>query len=208
LELWVKLGGVVENGLDYSVSNKGRVWSSKSNRILNPSKGLGGYEFVKLSQNSKPKQYDVHRLVALAFIKNDDPFRVEVNHIDGNKTNNELSNLEWVTRSENVKHAYDTGLRKRLPSTNTQKASASTCKPVAKFNQSTGELIGVYQSAKEAIRHDSLTPRRTISYQCKNETYSTKNNYYHRFASEEQVRIAKQMGVYHENPELLREASE
>lgn len=66
------------------------------------------------------KQRSVHRLVAEAFIKKNEDGKVyEVNHIDGNKLNNKVENLEWVTKSCNIKHAYKTGLaRARLGESN------------------------------------------------------------------------------------------
>jgi hypothetical protein len=66
-----------------------------------------GYVLVRVAEN---KSYSIHRLLALAFIPNPDN-KPEVNHIDGNKHNFILSNLEWVTRAENVQHAYRTGLK-------------------------------------------------------------------------------------------------
>lgn len=68
-----------------------------------------GYPMVTLFKEGKPKHYLIHRLVALAFIPN--PLNKPcINHIDGNKKNHSLSNLEWVTYSENGLHAYRTGL--------------------------------------------------------------------------------------------------
>ena len=67
------------------------------------------YKTVSYMENGKQKQIAVHRLVALAFLPNPEN-KPEVNHIDGDKSNNNVSNLEWVTRSENTQHAYDTKL--------------------------------------------------------------------------------------------------
>jgi len=70
-----------------------------------------GYYYVCLSKNGKVRKFKVNRLVAQAFIPNPDnkPF---VNHIDGDKLNNNVNNLEWCTQSENMLHAYKYGLRK------------------------------------------------------------------------------------------------
>ena len=70
-----------------------------------------GYAKVHLSLNGKHKEFSVHRLIAKAFIPNLEN-KPEVNHIDGNKLNNSISNLEWCTRSENLQHAWDNNLRK------------------------------------------------------------------------------------------------
>jgi hypothetical protein len=70
-----------------------------------------GYQTVRLCSNGKFSYPKVHRLVASAFIPNPEG-KSEVNHIDGNKSNNNVDNLEWCTKSENMKHAYKLGLRK------------------------------------------------------------------------------------------------
>lgn len=68
-----------------------------------------GYEVVMLYGKGKRRLYPIHRLVAEHFIPNPEN-KSQVNHIDGNKLNNNVKNLEWVTASENVKHSYDNGL--------------------------------------------------------------------------------------------------
>lgn len=73
---------------------------------------MHGYKKVILYKNNKRYHKSIHRLVAIAFIPNKDKERDVVNHIDGVKTNNCVSNLEWVTTSENIKHAYRIGLHK------------------------------------------------------------------------------------------------
>ena len=79
---------------------------------LNPSKTNAGYLEVRLTdENGKSKNHLIHRLVAEAFIENPDN-KEFVNHIDGVKTNNLVTNLEWTTCGENNTHAYETGLRK------------------------------------------------------------------------------------------------
>lgn len=118
-EIWKEIKGY--EGY-YSVSNKGRVKSLE--RVVPHDEGRGervikeriitnwvsnGYHNVSFSVDGKVTKHKVHRLVAAAFIPNHED-KFTVNHIDGDKTNNEVSNLEWATLSENNKHAYDTGL--------------------------------------------------------------------------------------------------
>jgi hypothetical protein len=70
-----------------------------------------GYQIVSLVNKGKKRIYPVHRLVAKTFIPTKNSENLQVNHIDGNKNNNHLSNLEWVTCKENVEHAIKHGLR-------------------------------------------------------------------------------------------------
>lgn len=104
-EIWKDISGY--EGL-YRVSNLGKVESLRNNIILKQSPTKDGYLAVGLC-NGKTKTCRAHRLVAIAFIPNPDNLP-EVNHIDGNKTNNSVDNLEWVTPLENTHHAIRTGL--------------------------------------------------------------------------------------------------
>lgn len=100
LEQWT----LCHHSSDYYVSNYGRI--RHNGRILAGSLHQDGYVLVTI----KGKQYPVHRLVAECYIENPED-KPEVNHIDGNKQNNQVSNLEWVTRSENALHAVKNGLQ-------------------------------------------------------------------------------------------------
>ena len=93
----------------YWVSNKGRVKSKRKVKKISTNKE--GYSYVCFSKKGITKTFLVHRLVAMAFIPN--PFNLPtVNHIDGNKLNNHVPNLEWCSYSNNNIHAFKTGLRK------------------------------------------------------------------------------------------------
>jgi hypothetical protein len=100
---------------DYCITEAGRIYSLKSKRFLSTQYNDGGYEVVTLRKNGKTNTLKIHRLLCLTY-KADTHFEsAMVNHIDGNKKNNSLDNLEWCTRSENVLHAYDNGLIKNKP---------------------------------------------------------------------------------------------
>lgn len=94
----------------YEISSLGRVRNKKRELILNPPITPKGYIRISLFKDGKSKNHMVHRLVAEAFIENPKN-KPTVNHIDGNKTNNKISNLEWATHSENLIHAYDNELK-------------------------------------------------------------------------------------------------
>ena len=94
----------------YLVTKEGKVWSNRSQRFIG-SDVKNAYSIVDLRKGGRQNIRAIHRLVAEAFIPNPDNLR-EVNHKDGNKHNNHIDNLEWVSSSQNTKHGWDNGLLK------------------------------------------------------------------------------------------------
>ena len=84
----------------YKIYEDGRVWSYKFNRFRKPTPNEKGYYYLDLTKDKKHKKFKLHRLLALHFIPNPDN-KPQVDHIDRNKQNNNLSNLRWVTPGEN-----------------------------------------------------------------------------------------------------------
>lgn len=156
-EVWKPIVGY--EGI-YEVSSFGRVKSLErivirsngiqqfvKSRILSPGL-IKGYPSVGLKPRSKNTNVLVHRLVATAFLKNEEnkPF---VNHINGVKTDNRVENLEWCTVSENTKHAYSIGL-KTPPHLGKFGVNHHNSKKVGKFDSLTDELLDTFISVSEA----------------------------------------------------------
>lgn len=95
---------------NYAVTRDGRVYSFISDKFIKSSKNNSGYEGVTLYSNGVSSSYLVHRMVAEVYLENPHDYPC-VNHLDGDKDNNNVSNLEWCTYSENNNHALSTGLR-------------------------------------------------------------------------------------------------
>lgn len=107
MEIWKEVAGTDGK---IEVSSYGRVRSNlRDGRILKATVDSKGYLRLRITLNRVKYSYKVHRLVAEAFIPNPDR-KPQVNHIDGNKTNNSVANLEWVSNKENAHHAINTGL--------------------------------------------------------------------------------------------------
>jgi len=117
-------------------------------------KRVGYYLVTLVNKDTKiRKNQFIHRLLGEAFIYNDDPDnKVHINHKDGNKQNNDLTNLEWVTPKENAQHAVNMGL-----------THYEYCeKPVLQIDKYTGEIIAEYKSQREA-QDATGTARQNIS---------------------------------------------
>lgn len=87
----------------YTISRLGEVY--KGDKLMKQGVCRSGYSRVGLTVNGKRKMYSVHRLVACKYVKGRTEIKNEVNHVDGNKNHNFSSNLEWVSRKENMEHA-------------------------------------------------------------------------------------------------------
>ena len=138
----------------YEVSSWGRV-RNKFDKFLKKTFIHGGYIDTVIMINGRNKSYRLHRLLAYEFVKNSN-VDYPVNHIDGNKFNISLKNLEWVSFSENIKHAYYTGIKNKLTgymnpnSKITQKDVDIIYDTLVKFN---GSVRKTYYELKTQIPH-------------------------------------------------------
>ena len=176
----------------YQVSNLGNVRSldrlvkagynnkqNKKGRRLTKLSNQKGYLVVKLSKENHGKRILIHRLVAKAFIPNPEN-KPQVNHIDGNKENNNVSNLEWCTNSENQIHAYKTGLnkvteeqRKKMSEKKKGKSLSEEVKKLKRKNAKTKKAVicittgEIFESIMDASRKTNINSG-SISNACNN----------------------------------------
>lgn len=91
----------------YEASMCGDIYSLITKKQLKPGISKNGYLYVSLTKEKKAKTFTVHKLIALTFLENNNKNNKQIDHIDGNKTNNAVSNLEWVSCSENMKRTFN-----------------------------------------------------------------------------------------------------
>ena len=97
---------------NYYITDDGKVWSERTQKFLSFQYDKNGYVKVQMrSTDNKSHRYSVHRLVLENFKPVENMENLQVNHIDGNKKNNNLTNHEWTTSEENIRHAIDNNLR-------------------------------------------------------------------------------------------------
>lgn len=153
---------------DYSVSTDGVVRKDTTNYILTQS-SQQDYKFVTLFIKGKQKRMRVHRMVAETFIDNPEN-KPYVNHINGNRSDNNVENLEWVTPSENTQHAVATGL-----------FSSGRAKAVIQYNLN-GDQMATFASASEAARQTGGSQSK-ITMCCRRQR-QTANDYQWRYCDD------------------------
>lgn len=141
-EIWKTIDGY--DG-DFQVSNLGRVRSHRQGhwKIRKTPLNSAGYPSVTLNFHKTQTTMTVHRLVALAFIPMVEG-KAYINHIDGDKTNNRVDNLEWCTAEENINHAYSSGLKEK-----TRDRARENCKKI--------QAAGVEAHVKKSSRRIEVT---------------------------------------------------
>lgn len=141
---------------NYLITNDGHVLSLQRNKILSPSINNRGYEQVTLRSVKTGQQESVfiHRLVAEAFIPNPEN-KPQVNHIDGVKRNNVVENLQWATISENIQHAFDTGLLKKQTGENSHLSSLTS-----------HQVLQIRQLLDQGFSSRHIASRFDISHPC------------------------------------------
>ncbi len=138
-EVWKDIKGY--EGI-YQVSDLGNVKRVNTGRVLKFAE-TRGYKRLRLSKNGKPKDYQVHRLVAIAFIPNPNNYP-QINHKDEVKDNNIVGNLEWCTAKENTNYG-----------TNIQRRAEKYSKPVVQKTKS-GEDVKIHKSMHQAERETGI----------------------------------------------------
>lgn len=138
----------VEGYEQYLISDEGKLFSRKSGKLLKLQARNDGYIVAGITKNEKVKNVYIHRLVMKAFKPEGE--KETVNHIDGNKANNHVDNLEWCTYSENNQHAIKTGLN-----TTEHKINKKGSKPVSQYDLE-GNLIKTYPSMRQAERETGI----------------------------------------------------
>lgn len=151
---------IIEGFENYSVSDIGIVRNIKTGKnkvgILN--NAGNGYLYVDIYSNGKKSRKYIHRLVAENFIPNTQN-KPMVNHIDGNTKNNNVSNLEWVTAQENVKHASSVLKCLTAYSISTQKRK----KKVKQIDLLTNQTIKIYESIRQASRETAISASNIVA---------------------------------------------
>lgn len=149
----------------YQVSNLGNIKNITTGKILKTFLNKYGYLQVTLCKNNKTKLFRVHRLVASSFIDNPSN-KTQVNHINGDKKDNRVDNLEWCTGSENIRHSYKNRLQIAKKGKNN-----TLSKPVYQYDLD-GNFIKEWDSVGEISRNMNIR-KQYISACCLNKINKT-----------------------------------
>lgn len=149
----------INDYLNYYIDENGNVYNELSKNILKGSIGENGYKYYRLSKDNKKKMFYAHRLVAEYFLPNPDNLPV-VNHKDGNKLNNHVSNLEWVSYSENSYHWHQTD-NKRI---NRPTEYYIEDLPNEIWKQYKNYLISSYGRVRHSVKNNLLKPSIICGY--------------------------------------------
>ena len=146
----------IRNSNEYEISNYGNIKKNKTIIKLNK---WSLYKVVRIKLNNKFKTYYVHRLVAETFIPNPDNKPI-VNHIDANKLNNRVDNLEWCTKQENEKHAWKHGLKEKIRETSRENVKVARKYinnkiPVIQYDLN-GNFIKEWESSTDAYKKTGI----------------------------------------------------
>ena len=149
----------IKDYLNYYIDEHGNIYNELSKKFLKGSIGENGYRYYRLSKNNKKRMFYAHRLVAEYFIPNPEDLPV-VNHIDGNKLNNEVNNLEWVSYSKNTIHWHTLKEKK----TNRPIEYYKTNLPNEVWKEYGNYLVSSYGRVRHAIKNNLLRPTITCGY--------------------------------------------
>ena len=157
---------------NYDITKEGIIINKKTGK---QSKGYidnRGYRAFACKYKNEHFRYSIHRLLAIKYIPNPNNYPI-INHIDGNKLNNSIDNLEWCTQSHNIKEASRLGLMDYSNNTN-------VCRKVIQINKDTKEIIKIYNSIKEASKELKINYSSIVN--CCKGRYKTSGGYIWKYA--------------------------
>lgn len=161
----------IPNFPNYQISNYGNVFSKNKHGLLIPCDDSHGYLMVHLWKNNQQYVKKIHRLVAEVFLENPNNLQ-DVNHKDEDKYNNNISNLEWISRKDNLNYG-----------TRSKRESEKKKKPIYQIDRNTLEIIQRFDSAKDAGEFTGIN-KNNINLVC-NYKRKTAGDYIWRFVEEE-----------------------
>ena len=147
----------------YSARSTGEILSVKTKKTLKPGKSKNGYVYVVLTKNKIQQTFTVHKLIAITFLKYPESPNMQIDHVDGNKINNNISNLEWVSCSENMKRTFKFERKQYKPMLGKTGNEHNKSKEVKQILN--GNIINIYGSTLEAQRKTGIN-NANICYVC------------------------------------------